>query len=232
MTLALLHASARRLLERWTPPDADAEASLNLMLELLDLGPRVMLRDGHVDHFTASTLVLDSAGERVLLCLHGRLGRWVQVGGHCEPGDPSLAAVALREATEESGIRGLRMLAEPIGLDIHEVHCSAGPSRHFDVRFVAVAPPDAEPRLSAESADLAWFPVGALPAPLASGTAKLVPPALAALALAPRADTPASASGPASAPASASGPAYASAGAAGPAGAPNGLRPGGSRRAP
>lgn len=216
MTLALLHADARRLLERWTPPDADAAAALKQMLELLDVGPHVMLRDGHADHFTASTLVLDSAGERVLLCLHGRLGRWVQLGGHCEPGDPSLAAAALREATEESGIGGLRMLAGPIDLDIHEVHCSAGPSRHFDVRFVAVAPPDAEPRLSAESADLAWFPVEALPTPLASGTAKLVPPALAALALARRADAAAGASAPADA--------------AGPGAVPaRGLRPAGSR---
>src|SRR5690606_26994495 len=135
MTVALLHADAQRLLERWTPPDADAAATRVRMLALLDLGPRVMLRDGHVDHFTASTLVLDSAGERVLLCLHRRLGRWVQLGGHCEPGDANLAAAALREATEESGIGGLRMLTEPIGLDVHEVHCSAGPSRHFDVRF-------------------------------------------------------------------------------------------------
>ncbi|MBX6724238.1 MAG: NUDIX domain-containing protein, partial [Dactylosporangium sp.] len=124
MALALLHADARRLLERWAPPDADAAASRDQMLQLLDVGPHVMLRDGHADHFTASTLVLDSAGERVLLCLHGRLSRWVQLGGHCEPGDRTLAAVARREATEESGITGLRMLAEPIGLDIHEVHCS------------------------------------------------------------------------------------------------------------
>jgi len=229
MTVALLHADAQRLLERWTPPDADAAATRVRMLALLDLGPRVMLPDGHVDHFTASTLVLDSAGERVLLCLHRRLGRWVQLGGHCEPGDANLAAAALREATEESGIGGLRMLTEPIGLDVHEVHCSAGPSRHFDVRFVAVAPPTAEPRRSAEPADLAWFPVEALPTPLAPATAELVPPALAALAqTAPTQAAPAHAAGPAGVPSR--GPTPAGPTPAGP--TPAGLRPVRSRPAP
>lgn len=176
-----LYADARRLLAGWVPPDQAGAEVRDRMRTLLDAGPRVMRRDGYSDHFTASALVLDAEHRRVLLCLHGRIGRWVQLGGHCEAGDPSLAAVALREATEESGIDGLVLWPEPIDLDIHRVHCSAGPSRHFDVRFVAVAPAEAVARISAESTDLAWFPVDALPTPLAHATAELVAPALAAV---------------------------------------------------
>jgi hypothetical protein len=36
---------------------------------------------------------------------------------------------------------------------------------HLDVRFVAVAAPDAEAVISAESLDLRWWDVGALPNP-------------------------------------------------------------------
>jgi 8-oxo-dGTP pyrophosphatase MutT (NUDIX family) len=96
--------------------------------------------------------------------LHPRVGLWLQVGGHCEPGDNTLLDAAAREAREESGIGSLSFDPTPIGLDVHPITCSLGvPTRHFDVRFVAVAPDGAEPVRSDESLDLRWFPVGELP---------------------------------------------------------------------
>ena len=84
-------------------------------------------------------------------------------GGHCERGDLSLRAAALREATEESGITGLRLLPSPVRLDRHAVRCHPGGSYHLDVQYVAIAPPGARYEVSAESDALRWFPVDALP---------------------------------------------------------------------
>ena len=70
-------------------------------LALLSAGPVAMTREHRSGHVTASTMVVDAAGSRVLLCLHGRMNRWVQLGGHCEPGDNSLLEAAVREAWEE-----------------------------------------------------------------------------------------------------------------------------------
>jgi ADP-ribose pyrophosphatase YjhB (NUDIX family) len=89
----------------------------------------------------------------------------LQLGGHCEPDDVTLADAALREAREESGIDALTIDPTPVHLDVHPITCSLGvPTRHFDVRFAVRAPRGAEPVRSDESDDLQWWPIGALPA--------------------------------------------------------------------
>lgn len=174
-----LHADAVALLSGWSATGA-AEAARRQTLGLLEAGPVALSRAHRPGHVTASAMVVDADTNRVLLCLHGSFHRWVQLGGHCEPDDPTLAAAALREATEESGIDGLTLHPEPIDVDIHRVTCSGGQSRHYDVRFAVLAPRGAVERISAESHALGWFLPNTLPEPLADATAPLVAPALAA----------------------------------------------------
>ncbi|GAA4257864.1 NUDIX hydrolase [Dactylosporangium darangshiense] len=175
----MLHEDALAVLSDWSAPTPEAEATRQRFLEFVRPDPATVWREHNGGHVTASTLVVDAAAERVLLCLHGRIKRWVQLGGHCEPGDATIAGAALREATEESGIVGLRISEAPIGLDVHHVYCSGGPSLHYDVRYAAIAPPGAVEFVSAESAALGWFAPDALPDPLADATESLVAPALA-----------------------------------------------------
>ncbi len=159
-----LHAAATAALRDWRPTTAAQESLKQGYLGFLAARTDACARSCAAGHLTASTVVLDEPGEHVLLTLHPRVGRWLQLGGHCEPGDSSLAGAALREATEESGIDGLTLDPDPLHLDVHPVTCSLGvPTRHFDVRFVARAPRAAEPVVSAESDDLRWWPVRALP---------------------------------------------------------------------
>ncbi|MFH8220373.1 NUDIX hydrolase [Streptomyces sp. NPDC018057] len=107
--------------------------------------------DGHI---TASALVVDPGRGRVLLTLHKKLRMWLQMGGHCEPEDATLAQAALREGTEESGIPGLSLLpGGPVRLDRHLTPCAW----HLDVQYAAIAPPGAVEAISDESLDLRWF---------------------------------------------------------------------------
>jgi 8-oxo-dGTP pyrophosphatase MutT (NUDIX family) len=119
------------------------------------------IREGHV---TGSALVVDATGTRVLLGFHRKLGRWLQFGGHGEPGDEDAEAVALREALEESGLTGLAPHPDapaPLDVDVHQIPArDPDPAHlHLDIRYLLVAPAGAaSPRPRAEEhVRLAWF---------------------------------------------------------------------------
>ncbi|MFG2328896.1 NUDIX hydrolase [Streptomyces sp. NPDC048604] len=125
-------------------------------LDHLAAHPDGMYKPCSAGHLTGSALVVDAARGRVLLTLHKKLNMWLQMGGHCEPGDETVAAAALREATEESGIAGLTLLpGGPVRLDRHPIPAPC--HWHLDVQYAALAPAGAEAEISEESLDLRWF---------------------------------------------------------------------------
>ena len=161
-----LRTEAVRELSAWAAPTPDQVAMRGAYLDYLAEHDDAMWRRCSPGHLTASALVLDLVARRVLLTLHPKVGRWLQTGGHCEPGDRTLASAALREATEETGIEGLELLDQPVQLDRHPVGCQ-GPGEpdreHLDVQYVALAPDGADAVRGPESLDLRWWPVDALP---------------------------------------------------------------------
>ncbi|WP_433658612.1 NUDIX hydrolase [Nocardia sp. CA-128927] len=164
MTADSLHASATELLESWSPAEGYDWSLRHAMLAFLGSAPRGCLREHAPGHITASAVVFSHDEREVLLTLHPRVGFWIQLGGHCEEGDDTVAGAALREATEESGISGLRLEPELYGAQAHSITCSLGvPTRHLDLLFRITAPAGAVPVRSAESTDLRWWPVDALP---------------------------------------------------------------------
>lgn len=167
--------SAISMLTDWCAPDAAQDSLRHAVLAFVLARPDACRRDCEPGHVTASTIVLDHTGTRALLTLHRRLLRWVQLGGHCDDDDPDVVAAALREAVEESGVADLRIEAELAAIHVHPVTCSLGiPTRHLDLQFVAHAPPGARIAISAESEDLRWWPVDALPAGTDYALAQLV----------------------------------------------------------
>ncbi|MFD8575473.1 NUDIX hydrolase [Streptomyces virginiae] len=130
----------------------------DLYLEHLSAHPDGVYKPCGAGHLTASALVIDPVRERVLLTLHKKLGMWLQMGGHCEDSDATLAEVALREGREESGIeQGLTLVpGGPVRLDRHPIPAPC--NWHLDVQYAALAPAGAVAEISDESLDLRWFP--------------------------------------------------------------------------
>lgn len=165
---------------RLTPTRDPQRSRRRLMEAELDGGSQLAIRDRVVGlleehgesladrttaaaHLTGSALVLDAAGRRCLVMLHTKLNRWLQPGGHAD-GDHELAGVALKEASEETGIGGLRVRVPAVDIDIHAVDHGdhLGEHLHLDLRFVVVAPPGAVERRNHESQELRWVTLGEL----------------------------------------------------------------------
>ena len=121
-------------------------------------------------HLTASAVVVSAVGDRVLLLHHRKLERWLQPGGHGDPGETSGEAVALREAGEETGLLGLVLHPEaprPLDVDVHDITARQDEPahQHLDLRYLVVARPGAElSRSIEETNDLRWFSWDELPA--------------------------------------------------------------------
>ena len=148
--------AAARLSAAALPPEQEHDRG-RVLAWLDEHGAALADRTTSPGHLTGSALVVDATGTRVVVLLHTKLRRWLQPGGHAD-GDLELAAVALREASEETGIAGLRVLVPAVDLDLHAVdHGDAlGTHLHLDLRFVVLAPPDARIEGNHESLELRW----------------------------------------------------------------------------
>jgi len=146
------------------PSGPDRDLILGLLDNNLGSVPGPLDRDCRPGHLTGSALVVDPSNGRILVLFHAKLRRWLQPGGHAD-GDTDLARVALREAIEETGVKGLRVVEPAVDLEVHVVDPPAEDvHEHHDVRFLVVAPPGSKPFGNHESEALRWVDVGDLPA--------------------------------------------------------------------
>lgn len=155
---------------------AEERAALQVFRAFVSATPSCFERSWEAGHVTGSAMVVSPDLAQVLLTLHGKLDKWLQLGGHAD-GHPHPHDVALREAEEESGLGQLalfdyerRVFPRPPGarplpfdLDYHVIPARKTEPEHihYDARYLVVADPSCSLGISDESQDLRWFTVAA-----------------------------------------------------------------------
>jgi 8-oxo-dGTP pyrophosphatase MutT (NUDIX family) len=112
-------------------------------------------------HFTASAFVLSPDRSALLFILHGRLGRWLQPGGHVDPDDVDIAAAACREVAEETGLSEVEIVGEGLfDVDIHAIPARKGDPehQHLDVR-VLLRSARVDAVAGSDARDARWVPL-------------------------------------------------------------------------
>ena len=159
----MAHVGLADILARHVSADPEEAADVERIQDFVQRHADPFDRRIREGHLTGSALVVAATGDRVLLLHHRKLERWLQPGGHADPGETEGEVVALREAREETGIEGLALHAaapRPLDVDVHDI-----PSRgdepaheHLDLRYLVVAPDGATgfAAAPAESRALRW----------------------------------------------------------------------------
>ena len=153
-------------LARYLERHPDERIAVDHVIQFVRANPDCFERSCVPGHVTGSAWILSPDRRSALLAHHAKLDRWLQCGGHAD-GDPDTAAVALREAREESGMEKLEFAQRDAGgpiifdVDVHEFPArGVDPAHlHHDVRYLLIAAPGQVPCVSSESHALRWFPL-------------------------------------------------------------------------
>ncbi|MDH3682668.1 MAG: NUDIX hydrolase [Acidimicrobiia bacterium] len=131
------------------------------VLAFCDAHPDALHRSCVEGHLTGSAVVVDPATSQTLLIHHAKLDRWLQPGGHAD-GDGNLAAVAWREATEETGLEGLQVVVPAIDIDVHGIPARPGEPEHahLDLRHLVLVGPDRAAVGNHETLGARWLTPG------------------------------------------------------------------------
>ncbi|MDE2952094.1 MAG: NUDIX domain-containing protein [Chloroflexota bacterium] len=162
--LSPAYASIMTMLDAHQPADDKEAADIDLIKRLIAEHPDILSMSCEVAHITASALIVDRASFRTLLHFHKRLGRWLQVGGHVEY-ETDIAAAALREAREETGLTDLEFYpasdaAPPVDFDVHTIpqRLMTPEHLHLDFRYLLLTrQPEAIAPDAGESTQIRWM---------------------------------------------------------------------------
>lgn len=140
-----------------------------MLAHIAQYGDQTLSREQQLAHFTSSSIILNEEMTHMLMIHHNIYNTWTWTGGHMDS-ETDFLKVALKEASEETGLTQLRPLCESINsLDILPVwgHVKRGAyvsaHLHLNASFVLIAPmTEALSIKPDENSDIKWVPFEAV----------------------------------------------------------------------
>lgn len=152
-----------RDIENFVPLCPQEQRDKTGILRFLAGHPDAFDRENLTAHMTASAWVLSPDRPQVVMVYHNLYHSWSWTGGHAD-GDRDLLAVAMREVTEETGLRQLELLhpgifsLECLTVDGHEKRGQYVPSHiHMNVTYLLGARDRELRQKPDENSGVAWF---------------------------------------------------------------------------
>ncbi len=155
-------------IEAYKPENEQEEVDKAVILDVIARDEHAFDRSA-LAHMACSIWVVSPDWAQTLLVYHNIYDSWSWIGGHAD-GERDLAAVALRELQEETGVSHARMVPLPAGdiyslevltVDGHEKRGRyVGSHLHLNVTYLAIASPDEPIRVKPdENSGVRWVAV-------------------------------------------------------------------------
>ena len=132
-------------IQKYVPCNEQEVCDKEQMLAFLQSNPDCLDRVNKVGHFTASVWVVNPERTKTLMVYHNLYDSWSWIGGHAD-GEEDLCKVALRELSEETGVKHARLISseifslETLTVDGHIKRGKYVPCHlHFNVTYLAEA---------------------------------------------------------------------------------------------
>ena len=147
-----------KLLKQYQPTVKEVEFKSKI-LKFIEENADCFSRNLDIGHITGSSWLINKNGDKALLTHHAKLNTWLQLGGHAD-GDNDILRVALKEASEESGISSIKDISEEIfDIDVHQIPANKNEKAHihYDIRFILQVSSDEKIKINHESNELLWI---------------------------------------------------------------------------
>jgi len=153
-------------IKNYPPKNEQERQDKKVILDCIQASPQnILLRDNEIAHITSSGFILNKSLDRALFIHHNIRNCWAWTGGHAD-GDSNLLDVALREATEETGVNVTPISTKIASVDVLTVtgHFKAGKyvnsHLHLSIAYLFTAnEADLITIKPDENSKVEWFPI-------------------------------------------------------------------------